>query len=535
MSNLSFFTICCLLVALVPITGCPNQETTSQPLRVVVQNEPESLDLRVATSSEASEIGALLTATLFRFDQQLIPAPFLAESYQLLNDRTYLVSLRKGIFFQNGSPITAQDVVYSFNSVLEPKLASPLKEKLKGLTKVEAVGTQQIKFELSEPFAPFLTEISSVGILSKSHCEQDADQCSLPTMSSGPFQLEKWDKARAQIWLRPNRYWFEGQPKIDHIEIATVRDATTRTLELLSGKAHLYIGSFSPQSLRVLKEQNSTLQVQSSTGLGYSYLAMNLRGPTQKADPAIQLGQKALTDPRVRRAIYHALNIPLILHTKYLDTAVQATGMLPPDHWAKDPTLKPLQYDPALARQLLDEAGYPDRGKKMGGRFTLSLSASTDRFRQSIALIFKSQLEEVGILTQVRVQDWGALYQDIKVGNFGLFSAKWLPVIEPDLMYWVFHSSNIPSEEKAGGNRGAFKDAQLDDWLFEGRITEDHAMRSRLYKKAESRLMELLPYIPLWFESEVAIINPRLTGFKMSKTSVLLPLRYAQFNGKHEQ
>ena len=124
----------------------------------------------------------------------------------------------------------------------------------------------------------------------------------------------------------------------------------------------------------------------------------------------------------------------------------------------------------------------------------------------------------MGIDVEVRVGEWATLYADIKRGNFEMFSAKWTQVVEPDLFHWVFHSASIPGENAAGGNRGAFVDEDVDRWIEEGRTLQDVDARKVPYQKVERRLLETLPYIPLWFEDEIAVVGPRVKGFALNRS-----------------
>ncbi|MEM7494628.1 MAG: ABC transporter substrate-binding protein [Myxococcota bacterium] len=502
-------------------------------LRLTVASPPEAFDPRFTTSAVAQRISQLIYGRLFVVGDDLLPQPFLAESAENVDDRTVKVTLREGLTFHDGSPLTARDVAYTFNHLGDDDVRSPHAVKFaEFLDNAQAINDREVLFKLKRPYAPVLTDIAAIGIVSRKRCEGRSQTCKDEHAGSGPFRIKQWDAATETLTLQPHGGWFEGAPKIKQLIVRVVRDPNTRLLELLDGKTDLSEGELNPANIPTI-EKSDRLVLKRVPGLGYTYLAMNVRPPQQRvkgrqaAESESDRTRRALSNPQVRRAIGHALDIDGIIQTRLRGMAQRAAGMLPPGHWALDSSLQPIPRNLDEAKRLLDAAGFADRGEKNGGRFRMTLSTTPNRLRQSIALVHTDSLRKVGIDVQLRAKEWSALYQDIKEGNFEMFSAIWVPVTEPDLFHWVFHSGNIPSPDNAGGNRGAFVDRELDTWLDEARVTMDRTKRIALYKKAQQRLDEKLPYIPLWFEDRLVVFNKRVQGFTPTRTGSLLPLRKA--------
>ncbi|MFL5319448.1 MAG: ABC transporter substrate-binding protein, partial [Myxococcaceae bacterium] len=272
------------------------------------------------------------------------------------------------------------------------------------------------------------------------------------------------------------------------------------------------LNAVAPPVLPVLQESEN-VQVRSEEGLGFAYLLPNVRsGP--------------LSDVRVRQAICHGIDTKIVVDAKFHGLATPATGFLPSSHWAYLPT-EGCSFDPARAMKLLDEAGYPDPDGPGGPlpRLTISYKTSTDRFRKSIALVFREQLKAIGIDVDVRSLEFGTLFSDIKKGNFELTSLKWSTVFEPDLMRQVFAVSAIPTAANNwnGFNRGGFQNPALDETL-------DRAMkanpedRAALYGTAQQVISKELPYISLWHEKSLAVTSTRLQGFVPDPNGDLRPL-----------
>jgi peptide/nickel transport system substrate-binding protein len=165
-------------------------------------------------------------------------------------------------------------------------------------------------------------------------------------------------------------------------------------------------------------------------------------------------------------------------------------------------------------------------------RFKLSIATTPNRLRQSCAQLYADFLKRVGIDASIRVKDWSALYQDMKQGNFELVSAIWVPVTDPDLYYFVHHSSSIPDGDKSGGNRHGYRNAEVDRLIELGRTTMQPEKRKLIYQEIERIMLEDLPYIPLWNEHRLVALNhERVQGYAPSMTGSLLGLRKAYLGG----
>ena len=509
----------CLLFA------CARPPPPPDTLRLAIASPPEALDPRFATSAVAMRLSALVAPPLVTIGEDLRPSPLLAERIEQTSPRSWLVTLRAGLLFHDGAPVTADDVVWTFHSMKDPATGSPHRGKLAHLERVVAVDALTVRFELDAPWAPFLVDCNAYGILSKRSCAASPEACRHAPIGAGPFRVQHPLDDNETLTLTAAH----KDTAIAAIEVKVSRDPTTRLLELMDERIDLVAGDLSPSDLLSLANQRE-LVLESAPGLGFSYLAFNVRGPRLNDDDEQVRTARALTDPRVRRALALALDIDTVIEHKLRGRARRASGMIPDGHWAKpDAALEPLiPYDPARARTLLDEAGLTPRDQHGGGRFRLVLATTTDRTRKSIALIFAEAWRAIGVDVELKVQDWAALYEDIQAGSFHAFSAKWTPVLEPDLMSWVFSSDNIPAKGKAGGNRGGFVDAELDGWLAAAQASSDVSQRRALYAQAAARVASALPVVPLWFEDELIVRHKRLTGFALARTGALLPLAQAR-------
>ena len=169
-------------------------------------------------------------------------------------------------------------------------------------------------------------------------------------------------------------------------------------------------------------------------------------------------------------------------------------------------------YDPGSAKQLLDEAGFPDPdGDGPRPRFRLSFKTTNIDLRRRIAEAFKEQLQQVGIELEIRTYEWGTFFSDIKKGNFHLYSLAWVGIQDPDIYYQIFHSASVPPN---GDNRGRYSNAASRSITgTRPRRQWSRRRRKHIYVEVQRTLAEDLPYMPLWWWKNVVVKRPNAPGF----------------------
>ncbi len=490
-----------LVLLLLTLAGCPRAAWPPDTAVLLVETPPETLDRRLALTSVAENVsGNLIEPGLVAIADDGLPVPDLAERIETPDDHTYEITLREGLRFQDGSPLSADDVVATYESLRDPALGSPLASKYRELTKVEALDARTVRFTLDHPFAPFLVDLVMGIVPARRQAAPSAHDFGRAPIGAGPFRFESWvDEEHLLLAANPS-YW-RGKPALGHLLVQTVRDETTRALQLMHGKADFCIGAMSPPLFGVLG-QSPILDILSVPGADTAYLMFQLDDPV-------------LREVRVREAIASAIDRAGIVRYKFLGHARVGASLLPPGNWAIDEALVPPPFDPAKAKRLLDEAGHPRLGE--APRFVLNYRTSTDRFRRSIAQVISDQLEDVGIGVHLTPLEFGTFFQEIRKGNFQLASLKW-PVVEPDLLSWVFASWSIPTPDNGylGANRGHYRNAELDDLLDRARMELGRDDRREAYLASQRIVARDLPYVILWHEDSNAIVRKGYRGFHVS-------------------
>ncbi|HEY6395279.1 MAG TPA: ABC transporter substrate-binding protein, partial [Candidatus Binataceae bacterium] len=215
-----------------------------------------------------------------------------------------------------------------------------------------------------------------------------------------------------------------------------------------------------------------------------------------------------LRDIRVRRAIAYAIDRDAIATSFLRDTARVASGMLAPENWAYNGNVTKYPYDPAQARRLLDQAGYP---ADANGVRPLKLVFKASQEGARLGEVIQAMLKRVGIQLDVRVNEFATFYSDIQHGNFDLTSMNWVGINDPNHYYMVFDSRMVPPQ---GYNRGAYSNPEMDGLVEAGTATLDAPERRRIYAKVQGLAADDLPYVSLWWHDTVAVVSRDLNGFK---------------------
>jgi peptide/nickel transport system substrate-binding protein len=277
-----------------------------------------------------------------------------------------------------------------------------------------------------------------------------------------------------------------------------------RALELVEHICDLAPNDIQADLLPYLRSQDG-LDVLTSAGTTYWYLTFNLRDP-------------ALRDVRVRRAIAYAIDRDEIIRAYLRGTARIATGMLTPENWAYDGAVMTYPYDPQRARNLLDEAGF--KADRNGMRkLTLVYKCTPEGAR--MGEILQAMLRLVGIEVRIRSNEWATFYDDMQRGNFDVAAMPWIGIKDPHHYYMVFDSRMTPPR---GLNRGHYANPEMDRLVEAGDTTTDEAARKKIYAQVQKLAADDLPYLSLWWQDNVMVMNRTVSAFKPYPNGSLLAL-----------
>jgi peptide/nickel transport system substrate-binding protein len=454
----------------------------------------------------SQRVSQLIFSSLVEWGDDLRVHPRLAERLDNPDPRTYIAHLRRGVRFHDGHELTSRDVVYTFESLLDPAFVSPLKGAYKLLESVTALDDYTVRFNLREPFGAFPIQLVLPPIVP----DGAGDRMRTSPVGTGPYRFVRYDTDDKVVLSAFEGFW-DGAPANAGLVVKVIPDDTMRGLDLRKGATDLVVNDLPPDIVHQL-QQDGTFRIAPSPGLDLSYVGFNMRDPI-------------LADRRVRHAIGYAIDREAIIKYMRRGLARQAVGLLPDQAWAFEREVHRFAHDPARAKRLLDEAGFRDPdGDGPRPRLTLSLKISTNEETRLQSTVIQEDLRRVGIDLELRSYEFATFYADVTRGNFQLFSMIWAggALADPDLLRRVFHSDQTPP---SGFNRGYYRNPDVDRLIDLATESSDDAVRGKYYRAAQVLVAEDAPYIPIWNRTNVIVAQRSLEGLRLTATGDFQGLR----------
>jgi peptide/nickel transport system substrate-binding protein len=466
--------------------------------------------------------------------------PLLATGWQVSPDGlTITFQLRQGVTFSDGHPFTADDVVFSFDWMMNPRVAAPsARSEFEYCEKVVKLGEYEVAFKFKKPYFNSLeTAAATLEILPKHFYSKYApdkfnDQLGM-LMGTGPYKMpdpEAWRPGKLIELVRNDRYWGEPGPfnKIVYNEVIEEVAAQTMfrngQIDRYSAQPDEYVEMLKDKDL--LKPSPSRpqgvehMEFTSPLG-GYSYIGWNQQ---RKGKPT------PFADKRVRQAMTMLIDRERVCREVYLGYANVATGPFEPESEQADPNIKPWPYDANAAKALLDQAGFKDRngdGVIEGAdgapfRFKLSYSNKIKLTEQAVFLI-KDALAKAGIAMEPDPADWPIIQKQLTNRDFDAITLRWGGgSIEGDITQ-MFHTNQITDN---GDNFIHYVNPELDKAIDEAKSTVDPAKRMPLWHKCHQILHEDQPYTFLTNQKYLYFFDKRIKNVKPAK----LGLNYWGYN-----
>ena len=456
----------------------------------------------LASDSASGEIVGLVFNGLLKYNERLEIVGYLAEFWTVSEDGlTLTFVLRPNIRWHDGTPLTAEDVRFTYQKLIDPAVHTPFASSYEMVDAVEVVDPRTIRVHYREPFAPAM-ESWMMGVIPKhllEHEDLNTTTFLRHPVGSGPYRFVRW-KTGELIELAANPDYFEHRPYIDRYLYRIIPDQATLFLELLTGGVDE--AGLSPLQYR---RQTSGAFIQRAyrkfryPSFGFTYLGYNLHDPR-------------FADVRVRRALNLAIDKQAILDGVLFGLGDVATGPYPKESWAYNPSIVPTGSDVAAARALLKDAGWEDHDgdgmlDRNGQPFTFTLMTNQgNEIRRQVAELVQQQLKELGIEVKIRVVEWSVfVHEFIDKRRFDAVLLAWSLSRDPDL-YDLFHSSKTKEGEY---NFVGYANPEVDQLLVQGRRTFDRPERQRIYHEIHRRLYEDQPYTFLYVADALPIVSSR--------------------------
>ncbi len=460
---------------------------------IATTNSATNLDPRVGTDEASQKIHQLLFSPLVRIDADLRVVPELAEAIEHPDPVTYIARLRRGVLFHNRRELTSDDVVYTFRSFLDPTFKGR-SGAYRVLAGVNAIDRYSVEFKLKNPLGSFPINLV-MGIV---QAGSGAANTRTP-IGTGPYHLTEF-VADDHVTVAAFDQYYRGRPRNDGVLLKVIPDDTMRGLELRNGSVDLIVNDLSPDIVWQLQEEGR-VQVETAPGTDYAYIGLNLSDPV-------------LSRLEVRKAIGYAIDRDAIVKYLRRGFATTAVGNEPPMSWAFERDVFDFTHDPAEAARLLDAAGFPDPdGPGPLPRLRLSLKTSTTEVYRLQAAAIQHDLARVGVAIDIRSSEFQTLSADVLRGNFQMYTLQFVGVTDPDILRIVYHSQQAPP---AGLNRVRYRNLEVDRLIEGAAGATDDRLRHDFYTRAQRLIAADVPYISLWYKTNVAIFQPDIQGVSLS-------------------
>jgi len=466
----------------------------------------------LASDAASHGVASLIYNGLVKYDGDLSLIGDLAESWEISKDGlTITFKLRRGVKWHDGAPFTAQDVLFTYQVMVDPKTPTAYSGDYLQVKKAEAVDDYTFRVTYPQPFAPALGSWT-LAILPR-HLLKGKDITSSPLarhpVGTGPYRFEEW-RAGEKIVLGYNPDYFEGRVYLNGYIYLVRPDLSTMFLELKAGnidRMNLTPLQYTRQTEypRFQRLYNKYRYIPFS----YIYLGYNLEDPR-------------FADRRVRQALTSAINKKEIIEGVLLGLGEEAIGPYKPGTWYYNPDVPRFPYNPERAKALLTEAGWrpnPDGVMEKDGRpfeFTILTNQGND-LRVRTAEIIQRRLKDIGVLVRIRMVEWAAFLKEfIDKGNFEAVLLGWNTGLDPD-QYDIWDSSKTKPGEL---NFIHYRNPRVDALLEEGRHTFDREKRKQAYFKLQEIIAEDQPYTFLFVPDALPAIAKRFRGVKPAPAGI---------------
>lgn len=498
------------------------QIATDETLYLNLDGAPQNLNPIFASSQYEMMVIDLTFDAPFNFDRSMnwVTVPHWVESYEEADDHlSAILKLKPGLTWQDGAPITARDIVYSWKSICDDKVPCPaVKTGTTDVIDCIALDDLTVKYVHKEAVPTAKWNIQFPIIPKHLYEKEQANHPDLMTgdyysqlnrkpVGCGPYKVIEWE-ANERITLERWEDYPGPKPYFKRIVFRLIQDHNSQLLAFEKGELDcMYLTqdqfanqtnneSFSKLGVKLLKPE-----------WAYYYIGWNMDG-----------SNPFFNDKKVRLAMSHALNMPIILEKILYNLSEQAPGIYHPNSWMYNPEVKPIQYDLAKSAALLDEAGwkkdaqdgwrYKDiDGQRVKFEFTLMIPQGSATGPQ-IANYYQQDLRSIGVDMKTRTIEWATFQQMTRKHEFQAHIAGWGTGTDPDTGWNLWRTE----EYNGGRNYGGYSNPRVDELFAQGRKEFDPAKRKTIYQEIHKIIYDDQPYTFIFNRASTYAINKRIHG-----------------------
>ena len=500
--TLAFFVTAFGVAGAAPIITSARDSMT-----VVTTTPPGNFDPHSNVAQSWHQTLRQIYETLFDYDADGNLIPVLAESWKFEDNYTLVLNIRRGVKFHNGDELKASDVLFSLRRMREDNTPASMQVMMIDFDKSHVRDDYTVVLVTTDIFplqVPMLT-LPLTAIVSERVYRENEGNLSREVVGTGPFVLREFHSGDRSILEAFDDYWRPGLPRVRHVTIRYITDATSRAIEAETGGADI-VYAISAHDVDRLRA-NPNINMVSKMGANTAKFTINQAwGP--------------LGDIRVRQAIWYGLDLPIAVEMAWGNFGALATGIVSPGIDGRHPDLTPWfpTRDLEKSRRLLAEAGLPNG-------FDVLMTANTaDRMRMDFLEIVQAQLAEVGIRVTVEGQDGVTWNTGLAAGRgqlsiYGYTAStgeaarnlfRWLP----EMSEWPIYS---------------WENEEYFTMMRQALITLDREERNELFYRLQEMLMEYYVALPVWHNELNAALQPKVRGFWIMTSYEHHPLKYVYF------
>jgi peptide/nickel transport system substrate-binding protein len=512
--RIQIFIIILLSVSI--IAGCRGGNSKKRPsdtVVVAIASEPTRLNPVFLSDLVSYTVSGLIFSGLTKFDKDMNIIGDLAESWEILQGgREVRFHLKKNVLWHDGVEFSADDVVFTYTTMVAPETASHLDSNFGPVGKVKALDRYTVAIFYSEPYGSVL-ESWTTGIIPK-HVFQNKDIHDISfdnvPVGTGPYRLKQWVHGQ-KLYLESFDGYHAGKPKIRNLIICIIPDVSTQFMVLKTGDIDLM--ELSPTQYKrgtYTEPLSSEFIHQRSGSFRFGFLGLNLL-------------DKRFQDKRVRQAISHAINKDSIINAFFMGLGNRSTGPYPPEVWYYNHNARYFEYNPVKAEELLKSAGWRKGTdgilQKDGASFKFTLLTNYENKENvKIAQVIQSNLKMIGIEADIQTLEWQTFRHDvISKHQFEAIILSRAYLWDPDI-YDLWHSSKTKKDE---WNYLSYKNPEVDLLLEKGRRIIDRKKRKKIYWKVHELLAEEQSCIFLYNADLLFITQKRIKGITPSPAGML--------------
>lgn len=458
---------------------------------VAIDTNISTLDPHMHSQTVNTYVNYAICDDLFIKDPKTMEIrPNLAESWKNINDTTWEFKLRKGVKFHNGDPFNANCVKYSIERVLDPKQKSPQRGNMATITRLEVLDEYTVRIITTKPDPVLLHKLSRFQMINPLYVTKvgDAHYSNHP-MGTGPYKFVEWVKGD-RVVLEANENYWKFTPAVKTVIFRMIPETATQIAELLSGGVDI-IKPVPPDQIPVI-EKSGKAYISKSPILRVAFVVLDANGYG---------GPTPLQNIKVRQALNHAVNVDLIIKHILKGLALRTATGLNPIAFGFDKTIKPYDYDPEKAKQLLKEAGYPNG-------FTMNFYSHSGSLASvfQVVEVISGDFAKIGV--KVKYNHYEDLGQELeaiaakKLKDGFLHSWSSYNVPDADMLYYHWFRE---------GQRNCYaSDKKMNELLDAGRSTLDMEKRKKIYAEFQKHIVENAYWIPLYAQYLVLGVSNRI-------------------------